>query len=145
MLRVLEKLDEASTTWPFRQIAEYLRGSWRSVLTLAGQCPSLKEKLAAAAVQQLEEKVDLLYRKLDDQLFDVRYQVNDWQRAVAIANKLSGHEDLIVQDDYTLIDVLNAAWRSRLQAMQENASQIPYIGRRAFELCTLLLRRAVRR
>ncbi len=82
--------------------------------------------------------MDGLYLLVDDKLSGVsgvRYSADDWVRAKMLSKQLLKDTPIEAVGEYTLIDVLNAAWCSRIQPGCGDSARVQRIGERAVKFC----------
>lgn len=134
ILKVLDKMDEAKggVTRPNRGIIQHLGDVWRGGLAATHQPESL-DKDVTNPIDALLRK---LYRFVDDAWPDAQY--DGWSRAVELAPRLLTDKDpaQVLSATDRLPDVLNAAWRCRLEQEGEDVDLIVRrIGDRTVRFC----------
>ena len=139
ILRTLGKMDEGAQEWgppQFESIRRKLTDVWQNSLADAFQNAKLEQSHRAA----LEKLADELYEVVASDLPPgLRY--DGWLRAQRLSHVLRspGRLGAGLNDEDTLLDVLNAAWLSRLRAGDDpDAAQ--EISRDALKLCEAVLK-----
>ena len=135
ILRTLERLD-GGQFGTFSRMADSLRRTWDNTLALFGDRSSVVEELGSVQIQSQDEQV--MYRKLDGLLANMRYNNADWQRCQELAQCLPGRMALPTTNSYDITDVLNAAWLARIVEVEQGSRKMAYLGRRALEICQTL-------
>lgn len=133
ILKTLNLLGTDQPMPPFAAVADWLGAQWRSLRQSANQPPELDD----AEQQQLNSWATRLVQLLRNNLLD-EAAYNRWPRAASLStNLMSGQEmSAICRPDDALTDILNAAWRCRL----ENWNQADDIGIQAMAACLHLAR-----
>lgn len=139
ILRVLKKMDatEGGVKRSYTGIIKHLKAFWES-FTAEGDPERLEERLGKDTIAGLDRWLEELYFQVDNRQFGVsgvRYGAEDWLRARQLSQQLPANAPLELADDYTLIDVLNAAWWSRMQPENQDSARVQWIGERAVECC----------
>lgn len=137
ILRTLEQLD-GNKPGTFTSLAGSLQSVWNDSLKLCGSPTSLKEKIGAAGLQDLDQQVVLLFKKLDDRLKHRRYSSEDWKRCEDLVKELAANKTIDNVHRWCIADVLNAAWYARTIEMDQGNRKIEQLGHRALEMCKVL-------
>ena len=131
ILKTLDLIGANQPMPPFAAVTAWLRERWRSLRQSTNQPAALDD----AEQQQLDSWTVRLVGLLNANLLDEALY-SRWPRAASMAPVLmSGQEmDAICRPDDALTDVLNAAWRCRL----ENWGQGDDIGSQGLAACQYL-------
>lgn len=138
ILSVLKKMDEAEAVRQraYRGVIKHLKQVWEQSLESVGQPGTFEKRLGEETTQQLDAWLDELYFLAEDKLSAIWYRAEDWLRArTELSNPLLDNKPLALQDEYTLADVLNAAWWCRIQPGGEESARVQRVGERAVECC----------
>ena len=140
ILKVLNQMDEADggKQRSYRGIIDYLEECWQKSLEVVGKPERFEECLGKDTTRQLDKWMDGLYLLVDDKLSGVsgvRYSADDWVRAKMLSKQLLKDTPIEAVGEYTLIDVLNAAWCSRIQPGCGDSARVQRIGERAVKFC----------
>lgn len=133
ILKTLDLMGADQPMPPFATVTAWLREQWRA-LQQSADVPTI---LDDAEQQQLNNWTKRLMQLLHQNLLD-EAPYNGWPRAASLATRLMSAPDMasICRPDDELADVLNAAWRCRL----EDWPQTNHIGNQAMAACLHLTR-----
>jgi len=106
ILDALEQMDKSEQFPKYGKIRETLKQSWETNLKVAGRQPCLDNN----DIDSLNFLFSKLYLIVDGHLSTVKYQ--GWTRALDLRDEFMADKDpaKLLAADYTLADVLNAAW-----------------------------------
>ena len=138
-LRTLEKMDRGSTPPQYTYICNELRRCWRDGVTAAFQEPELDEESAEELDKILDDIYDILANDLPP-----RVQYKGWLRAQQLSAVLeSGSEREYrlreLHNTDTIVDIVNAAWLSRISS--DNRNRVRQISDDALAFCNAVLAR----
>ncbi len=126
ILKTLEKMNE-NDKGDYQPIINQLRVGWQESLNqLQEETIILPNKQEKKIVDLLNQRLTKLYAILDQEISNIRYKNQDWLRALRLSKTLTeGNQIDLSNQQYNLIDVLNAAWICRLMTPQkEECNQI---------------------
>ncbi len=128
ILKTLELMGANQPLPPFAAITAWLQERWRSLRQSTNQPAALDTAEQEQLNSWSAHLVGLLNANLPDEA-----HYNRWPRAVSLATSLMSGQEVkaICRPEDTLADVLNAAWRCRL----ENWDQAEDIGSQALAVC----------
>jgi hypothetical protein len=132
VLGTLRRMDAGTgVVRPYRGITDQLEGLWATSVAAAG----LEPDLGAAAIQELDDRLAVLYEVLAGLPGSLSYR--SFHRAQGLSAQLRpGEAPVKLEGDVTLADVLNAAWLCRLESWDRHLEAV--IAERAAEACQRL-------
>jgi hypothetical protein len=134
IMETLRLMDEAGGGYdrPYRDIREYVGRAWSDGLAGAGEPQALGESDAERLTRRVEELHGLLRREVPTLAYA------GWWNARKLRDSLTNPAGVQpLRDDDTMIDVINAAWLARIEAVDDGGGKdrVNAIGADAFILC----------
>jgi hypothetical protein len=124
----------------YKGVIRGLKESWAQNLQSVEQTGQLEQQ----TIQSLDEFLnDRLYTLIDTKLLSIKYK--DFSRVYGLSSRLLENEPGIIleSEQYTLIDVLNAAWLHRIKIKNGERVALSQLEEKATNLCREILRRKV--
>jgi hypothetical protein len=146
ILQTLEKMNAFQDSGYYSGIIEYLCSSWQRSVKAAR--PS-GQSASNETLWRLEELVDELHVRLSERMPYARY--SGWPRAFGLSRRLTDQNSTLASESEDnlrdvlaaakLRDVLNAAWRCRINAQDGDQGGDDDVGRLAKALCKEIVTR----
>jgi hypothetical protein len=134
ILGALKRMDEeigGEITRPYEAIVQFLENLWKRCVQTSGQSENSDKNSITLPDGAFKELYQLLRTRLP------KVQYDSFERAKMLSNHLRPDCSTTPKPQfaYTLPDVLNAAWLSRIEHWDEGSHAMTNIGMQAIELC----------